>query len=51
MTSSKPLILATRGSALALWQSNFIAEQLRKLGVAVELSVVKTTGDQVQDRF
>lgn len=51
MTLSKPLILATRGSALALWQSNFIADQLRKRGLTVELSVVKTTGDQVQDRF
>lgn len=51
MTSTKPLILATRGSALALWQSNFIADQLRKRGLKVELNVVKTTGDQVQDRF
>ena len=51
MNPSQSLILATRGSALALWQSNFIADQLKQLGVAVELSVVKTTGDQVQDRF
>lgn len=53
MTSqgSKPLVLATRGSALALWQANFIADQLRKLGQPVDLSIVKTTGDQVQDRF
>lgn len=51
MTTSKPLILATRGSALALWQSQFIADQLNQLGQPVELNIVKTTGDQVQDRF
>lgn len=45
------LVLATRGSALALWQANFIAEQLKSLGQPVALNVIKTTGDQVQDRF
>lgn len=45
------MILATRGSALAIWQANFIADQLKNLGQSVELNIVKTTGDQVQDRF
>lgn len=49
--TTKPLRLATRGSALALWQSQFIADQLQKLGQPVELQIIKTTGDQVQDRF
>lgn len=47
----KPLILATRGSTLALWQANYIKDLLYKEGVQTELSVIKTTGDIVQDRF
>ncbi len=45
------LSIATRGSALALWQSNFIAAQLAKLGMRSKLEVIKTTGDRIQDRF
>ena len=41
--------LATRGSALALWQANWVAEKLTAAGVAVEIVVVKTTGDARQD--
>lgn len=44
-------ILATRGSALAIWQANFIAEKLKLQGLEVRLNVVKTTGDLVQNRF
>ena len=48
-----PLRLATRGSALALTQSRQVADALAAAhggGVAVELVVVTTTGDRVQDR-
>jgi hydroxymethylbilane synthase len=41
----KPLRLATRGSALALWQARFVADQLEVLGVPSELVVIQTQGD------
>jgi hydroxymethylbilane synthase len=46
-----PLILGTRGSRLALAQSQLIAAQLRALhpGLAVELQVISTKGDRVLD--
>ena len=39
------LRLGTRGSALALRQSGMIAAELERLGVAVEMVVIKTSGD------
>jgi len=45
----KPLRIGTRGSALALWQANFIAEALRRLhGVETELIRIRTSGDRMQ---
>ncbi len=47
MNSLRPLIIATRGSALALWQANHVREALdRTCGVASEILVVKTSGDR-----
>lgn len=42
-----PLRIATRGSALALWQARFVAEALRRIHSATEISLVevKTAGD------
>ncbi len=34
---------------MALWQSNYIASRLRSLGHTVEVSVIRTTGDRMQD--
>ena len=47
---SRPLIIATRGSALALAQSNMIKAAGEKLmpGRTFELKVIKTTGDKMQ---
>ena len=46
----KPLRIATRGSALALWQANHIRERLAQLhGVESELVRVRTSGDKFQD--
>ena len=44
--------IATRGSALALWQANWTRDQLRlaEPELTVELVVLKTRGDQIQDR-
>jgi hydroxymethylbilane synthase len=37
--------LGTRGSQLALWQSNWVKSQLEGLGVQVDLIKIKTEGD------
>jgi hydroxymethylbilane synthase len=43
------LRIGTRGSQLALWQANHVATQLRALGHSVELEVIRTVGDHMQD--
>jgi hydroxymethylbilane synthase len=45
----RPVIIATRGSALALAQANLIAAQLRKAFPRrrFELKIIKTTGDKL----
>jgi porphobilinogen deaminase len=50
MASEKPIVIATRGSALALAQANLIAEQCRKIfpRLRFELKIIKTTGDKLQ---
>lgn len=46
------LRIATRGSALALWQANWVRAQLlaAEPTLAVELLVLKTRGDRILDR-
>ena len=46
----RTLRLGTRGSTLAVAQSTQVADQLRARGTAVELVVIRTTGDRIQDR-
>ncbi|ABB44141.1 hydroxymethylbilane synthase [Sulfurimonas denitrificans DSM 1251] len=48
----KKLVIATRGSQLALWQSNHIKAILQEQnpGLEVELNVIVTTGDRIQDK-
>ncbi len=45
-----PLRLGTRGSPLALWQANFVADALRPVAAprAVELVLIETHGDRDQ---
>jgi hydroxymethylbilane synthase len=46
----KPIIrLGTRGSQLALWQANYTKQQLESIGVTVEMHIIKTKGDRIQD--
>jgi hydroxymethylbilane synthase len=47
----KKLIIATRSSKLALWQSNHIKAELEAAypGLTVELKPIKTTGDKILD--
>ena len=41
--------IGSRGSQLALWQANHIAGLLRARGHQVEIQIIKTTGDKIQD--
>jgi len=43
------LRIGSRGSQLALWQANHVAGLLRADGHTVEIEVIKTTGDKIQD--
>ena len=43
------LRIGSRGSQLALWQANHIAAQLRARGNSVEVEIIKTTGDRLQE--
>ena len=50
MASEQPIIIATRGSALALAQASLIAEQCRAAfpRLRFELKIIRTTGDKLQ---
>jgi hydroxymethylbilane synthase len=43
------LRIGSRGSQLALWQANHIAGLLRGQGHSVEIEIIKTTGDRLQE--
>lgn len=43
------LRIGSRGSQLALWQSNHVADLLRSQGHTVEIEIIKTTGDKITD--
>jgi hydroxymethylbilane synthase len=45
----RPLRLGTRGSQLALWQARTVAGLLEQHGHAVELVIIKTAGDRLQE--
>jgi len=51
MKEQGQLRIGTRGSALALWQAEWVRSQLlaRHEGFVVELVVIKTTGDKILD--
>src|ERR1035437_8913282 len=50
MAAEKPIVICTRGSALALAQANLIATQCRAAfpKLQFELKIIKTTGDKLQ---
>jgi len=50
MPTERPIIIATRGSALALAQANLISAQCREAfpRLRFELKIIKTTGDKLQ---
>jgi hydroxymethylbilane synthase len=41
--------IGSRGSQLALWQANHIADALRALGHEVSIEIIRTTGDRMQN--
>ena len=45
------IIIGSRGSELALWQSNFIKKELEKNNkhISVEIKIIKTKGDKILD--
>ena len=42
------LTIGSRGSKLALWQAHWVRDQLISAGYAVEVRIIKTTGDKLQ---
>ena len=47
---TKPLIrIGTRGSDLALWQAHFVKANLENIGCEVQLQIILTQGDRIQD--
>lgn len=43
------IIIGSRGSDLALWQANHVKNQLEKLDCDVEIKIIITQGDAIQD--
>lgn len=41
--------IGSRGSDLALWQAHFVKSELEKEGHAVEIEIIVTRGDKIQD--
>lgn len=52
MAESTQLVIGTRASKLALWQSNHIRDRLLALHAGLEISLerISTKGDEIQDR-
>jgi hydroxymethylbilane synthase len=51
MKTKNRIVIATRGSKLALWQAEWVKSELEKLnpGIEIELKKIKTTGDKIVD--
>ena len=50
MASRSGLTIGTRGSKLALWQSNYVKDLVERItGLPVTLKIIKTTGDKILD--
>jgi hydroxymethylbilane synthase len=43
------LVIASRGSQLALWQARWVEAQLKRLGHDCRIEIIKTTGDKITD--
>ena len=43
------LVIASRGSQLALWQANWVRQRLAEAGHESRIEIIKTTGDKITD--
>ena len=43
------LVIASRGSQLALWQARWVQAQLTAAGHECRIEIIKTTGDKITD--
>src|SRR6185312_17341382 len=43
------LVIASRGSQLALWQARWVEARLGELGREARIEIIKTTGDKITD--
>ncbi len=43
------LVIASRGSQLALWQARWVAARLKEAGHESRIDIIKTTGDKITD--
>src|SRR5690349_4078924 len=43
------LVIASRGSQLALWQARWVAGELAARGHECRIEIIKTTGDKITD--
>lgn len=48
---SQKIVIGTRGSKLALWQTNWVKGELERLhpGIEITIEIISTKGDRVQD--
>ena len=42
------IVIGSRGSQLALWQANWVKEQLAAAGHKIAIEIIRTTGDRLQ---
>lgn len=49
MSTKTHIRIGTRGSDLALWQAHFVKGQLEAINCTVELKIIITQGDRIQD--
>src|SRR5215472_13853382 len=43
------LVIASRGSQLALWQAHWVQQKLADLGHETRIEIIRTTGDKITD--
>ena len=45
---TRNIIIGSRGSELALWQANYVKDQLKSIGLSTTIKIIITKGDQIQ---
>jgi hydroxymethylbilane synthase len=47
--NNQKIIIGSRGSKLAIWQANYVKDQLNNIGTDCEIKIIKTKGDRIQN--